>query len=101
MFKTIVDNGFFKTSIFIIKCTPFLLKISEDLHFKLMIIKAKMFEIVEIHFKTQFDHICFKNVFNFENVLLTKVIHFYVIQNMNAYYKLYRLRWSKKIILIT
>jgi len=78
---------FFKKSIFIIKFTPFLLKISKDLHFRLMIIKAKTLEIVEIHCKTQFEHICFKHVFNFENVLLTKVIHFYVIQSMNAYYK--------------
>jgi hypothetical protein len=55
-----------------------------------MVIKTKtleIVEIVEIHFKTQFEHICFKHVFDFENMLLTKVIHFYVIQSMNAYYK--------------
>lgn len=62
-------------------------KISKDLHFKLMIIKTKTLEIVEIYFKTQFEQICFKHVFDFENMLLTKVIYFYVIQSMNAYYK--------------
>ncbi len=85
-----MDNGFFKTSLFIIKCTAILLKISKKIHLKLMVIKTKtleIVEIVEIHFKTQFEHICFKHVFDFENMLLTKVIHFYVIQSMNAYYK--------------
>jgi hypothetical protein len=79
MFKTIVDNGFFLMSLFIIKCTPFLLKISKDLHFELMIIKTKTLEIVEIHLKTQFEHICFKHVFDFKAVFLTKIIHCYVI----------------------
>jgi hypothetical protein len=36
-----------------------------------------------------FEHICFKHVFdlgNYENVLLAKVIHFFIIQNINALY---------------
>jgi hypothetical protein len=52
-----------------------------------MIIKTKTLKIVEIRFETQFEHICFKHVFDFENMLLTKGIYSYVIQSMNAYYK--------------
>ncbi len=61
--------------------------VSENFHFKLMIITTKSLEIIEIRLKTQFEHICFKHVFDYENILLTKVIYFYVIQSENAYYK--------------
>jgi hypothetical protein len=49
-----------------------------------MIIEAKALEIDKIIFLNVFEHIYFKRVFhlknmNFENVSLTKVIHFFVI----------------------
>ncbi len=56
-----------------------------------MTIKKKALEIDKIHFKTHLN-IFVSNVYltlkimNFENVSLTKVIHFCIIQNMNALY---------------
>jgi hypothetical protein len=47
----------------------------------LMIIKSKALEVGKKSFKNTFEHICFKHAFDldFENVFLTKFIHFYVI----------------------
>jgi hypothetical protein len=52
----------------------------------LRIKRAKKIEIGEIHFYNTFDFIVLVTlkIMNFENVALTKSIHFYVIKNMNA-----------------
>jgi hypothetical protein len=38
----------------------------------------------EVHFYNTFEHLWFKKILVFENVFLTKVIHFYVMKNMNT-----------------
>ncbi len=53
-----------------------------------MIKKAKGFELMNLFFN-RFEHIWLKSAFDpknysFENVPLTKNIHIYVIENMNA-----------------
>jgi hypothetical protein len=80
-----MDNPcFFQTSFFSTKCAPFLLKIEKDFN----IDDQKGFELMNLK-KNQFEHIWLKSVFDlknysFENVPLTKNIHIYVIENMNA-----------------
>jgi hypothetical protein len=63
------------------------LKIGEDL--TLMIRKAKGLELMKIIFITHFStfgSIVFLTlkIMDFENVSLTKVVHFYVIEEMNV-----------------
>jgi hypothetical protein len=54
-----------------------------------MIKRTKVIEIGEIHFHNTFECIWFKcpfglKIMNFEFVTWQKVIHFYVVKNMNA-----------------
>jgi hypothetical protein len=52
--------------------------------------RAKGLELMSFFFNNPFEHIWFSKVFltlkilNFENVALTKVVHIYVIEVMNA-----------------
>ncbi len=52
----------------------------------LKIKRAKKIEMGEIHFYNTFGFnvLLALKIMNFENVTLTKIIHFYVIKNMNA-----------------
>ncbi len=78
---------FLKCPYFSTKCAPFLLKIKEDLTF--MIRMAKGLELMRIFFKTNLNTFG-SNVFlilkimDFENVASIKVLHIYVIKDMNA-----------------
>jgi hypothetical protein len=54
-----------------------------------MIRKTKRFELMNFFFYNPFEYIWFKvllilKIMDFENVLLTKVVHIYVIERMNA-----------------
>jgi hypothetical protein len=61
-----------------------LFKIGKDLNIENQ--KSKKIEIGEIHFYNifGFNVLLALKIMNFENVTLTKIIHFYVIKNMNA-----------------
>jgi hypothetical protein len=72
---------FFQTSFFYSKCAPFFLT--------LMIRRAKRFELMKIVFITNFSTfgtnvLLTLKIMDFENVALTKVVHIYVIEGMNA-----------------
>jgi len=84
-----LENGFFFffNVIFSTKCAPFILKIGEGLTF--MIRKAKGFELMKIVFITHLSTFGSKvfltqKIMKFENVYLTKVVHIYVVEGMNA-----------------
>jgi hypothetical protein len=56
-----------------------------------MIIKIKRFELIEIIFISNLNTfnstmLLTLKMMNFKNVILTKIIHIYVIKNMNIYY---------------
>jgi hypothetical protein len=78
---------FFSNVIFSTKCAPFFIKFEKNL--TLMIRRTKGLELMKIVFKTYFS-IFGSNVFltltimDFDNVALTKVIHMYLIECMNA-----------------
>jgi hypothetical protein len=74
-------------SFFPTKCAPFLLKIGRIL--TLMIRRAKIFELMKIvfiiHLSTFGSKVLLTLKFmDFESVALTKVVHIYVIDCMNA-----------------
>ncbi len=78
---------FFQMFLFFTKCAPFLLKIRKILI--LMIKKAKGLELIKKTFITHlnaFDSKMFLTlkIMDFENVVLTKVVHICVIKGMNA-----------------
>jgi len=76
-----VENVFFQTTFFVIKCAPFFYKIEEDLNIN----DYERKTIGEIHLNAFVSNILLTlKILNFENVSLTKVIHFYVIQSMDA-----------------
>ncbi len=77
---------FFQTSFFSTKCASFLLRMKRIL--TLMIRKAKGFELI-IFFITNLSTFGSKvlltlKIMDFENVPSTKVVHFYVIKDVNA-----------------
>jgi hypothetical protein len=84
------ENGqslFFSNVIFSTKCAPFLLKIGKD--FNIDDQKAKGPELMKIVFITHLNTFGSKvfltlKIMDFENVALTKVVHIYVIESMNA-----------------
>jgi len=71
----------------------------------LMIRMAKWFELMKIVLVTNLSTfgskvlLTLKNM-NFENVFLTKVVHVYVIECMNAYYTWYKINLYSKCIYI-
>jgi hypothetical protein len=67
-------------SFFYSKCAQFLVKIGKDLNIEDQ--KSKKIEIDEIYFYHTFDFnvLLALKIMNFENVTLTKIIHFYVIK---------------------
>jgi hypothetical protein len=74
-------------SFFSIKCAPFLLNIGED--FNIDDRRAKGLELMKIIFITHSNTFGFKmfltlKIIDFENVVLTKVVHIYMINGMNA-----------------
>jgi len=78
---------FFQTSYFSTKCAPFLKKLKSIL--TLMIRKEKGFELMKIFFITNLSTFGSKmlltlKIMDFEIVGLTKVVHMYVIEGMNA-----------------
>jgi hypothetical protein len=74
---------FFSNVLFNAKCAPFLLKIRKD--FNIDIKRVKTFDIMKIVLSTfgskVFLHM---KIIDFENVLLTKIVHVYVIKGINA-----------------
>ncbi len=78
---------FFQTSIFSTKCAPFFKKLERIL--TLMIRRAKGLELMKMIFITNSNTLGSKmfltlKIVDFENVPLTKVVHVYVIKDMNA-----------------
>ncbi len=71
---------FFQMSFFYSKCAQFLVKIGKDLNIEDQ--KSKKIEIDEIYFYHTFDFnvLLALKIMNFENVTLTKIIHFYAIK---------------------
>ncbi len=71
------------------KCAPFLLKIGKDL--TLMIKRAKGLKFMKFVFIIDLNTFSSKvfltpKIMDFEIVPLIKVVHVYVIKDMNAYY---------------
>jgi hypothetical protein len=69
------------------QCVTLILKIGED--FIMMVRKAKGFELMKILFITHLNTFGLKvfltlKIMDFESVALTKVVHIYVIEGMNA-----------------
>jgi hypothetical protein len=73
---------------FFTECAPFLLEF--EFFLTLMIKKAKGLELMKIIFMTDLNTFGSKillilKIMDFENVPLTKVVHVYVIEDMNAF----------------
>ncbi len=83
-----MDNLFFSNVFFFsTKCAPFLLKIGEHLTF--MIRTKKGLELMRIVFITDLNTfgsnvLLTLKIMDFENVASKKVVHIYMIENMNA-----------------
>ncbi len=78
---------FFKTFIFSTKCAPFFFKWKKIL--TVMIRRGKWLELMKIIFITDLNTFGSKmfltlKIMDFENVPLTKIVHAYVIEGMNA-----------------
>jgi len=78
---------FFQMFFFFTKCAPFLLKLERIL--TLMFRKEKGLELMQNTFITNLSTFSSKvlltfKIMDFENVALTKVVHIYVIEGMNA-----------------
>ncbi len=82
-----VNIFFFQTSIFFTKCAPFKKQLERILI--LMFRRAKGLELMKMIFITNLNTLGSKmfltlKIMDFENVPLTKVVHVYVIKDMNA-----------------
>jgi len=78
---------FFQTFFFPTKCAPFLLKLERI--FPSMIRMTKGLQLMKIVFITHLNTFVSKMVLtlkivDFENMVLTKVVHIYVIEGMNG-----------------
>ncbi len=85
---------FFQMSFFYTKCAPFLWELDRIL--SLMIKREKIFKLMNYFLiidLSTFDSKVFLilKIMDFENVHLTKVIHVYDIEGMNAYYTWYKI----------
>jgi len=94
MFKTLKPQewtifNFFQTSFFSTKCAPFLLKLGKDFNIDYLKEKGfikKSYIYIYIYNLNTFGSNVFLtlNIMDFEKVSLTKFVHIYVIEGMNA-----------------